>query len=297
MANPWLKLYSEFAFDEKMQMLDEKHQRRFIMLLCIRCRNTICHSDVTVTSAEMTECVMPSDEEISFILRVSLDEWLQTKAVFLAKNLIDESNHIVNWAKRQTAIKSSAERTRRYREKLKKEGLIAASQKGHRDVSETLDIDKELDKEGIEKVIQKEKRQKSVQQAKERESLFSLDSSETEGNPMGVKLDKNRQKVPDVNLPEWVPKQAWSDFVDHRQAMRKPMTPEAIRRNIHTLEKLKNEGHDLTAVIDRTIEMGYAGLFPLPEKPAMPERRKAAGNVPAQNFWEGIASGALQSSA
>ena len=74
MANPWFRLYAEFASDHKIQMMSEAFQRRFVMLLCLRCSN----GDVTL-----------QDEEVAFQLRISNDDWLETKASFVAKNLID----------------------------------------------------------------------------------------------------------------------------------------------------------------------------------------------------------------
>lgn len=104
MANQWFRLYSEFAHDPKIQRMSEALQRRFIMLLCIRCSN----DDVTL-----------QDEDVTFLLRISNEEWNETKAVFIAKNLIDESNNPVAWDKRQFASDSSAERVARHRAKKK----------------------------------------------------------------------------------------------------------------------------------------------------------------------------------
>ena len=39
MANPWLRMYAEFAHDPKVQMMLEVMQRRYIMLMCMRCSN------------------------------------------------------------------------------------------------------------------------------------------------------------------------------------------------------------------------------------------------------------------
>lgn len=104
MSNPWFRLYAEFASDHKIQMMPESYQRRYVMLLCLRCSN----GNVTL-----------QDEEIAFQLRISNDEWSQTKASFLVKNLIDEDNSIPAWDKRQFVSDSSAERVRRFREKKK----------------------------------------------------------------------------------------------------------------------------------------------------------------------------------
>lgn len=60
MANPWFRMYAEFATDPKVQMMSEADQRRFVMLLCLRCSN----DDVTL-----------HDDEVAFQLRISNDEW------------------------------------------------------------------------------------------------------------------------------------------------------------------------------------------------------------------------------
>ena len=104
MANPWFRLYSEFATDPKVQMMSEANQRRLIMLLCMKC----CNGDVTL-----------QDEEVAFQLRISNDEWAESKALFVSKNIIDNDNHPVAWDKRQFASDSSAPRVAKHRAKLK----------------------------------------------------------------------------------------------------------------------------------------------------------------------------------
>lgn len=94
-------MYSEFATDPKVQMLSESDQRRLTMLFCIR-----CNGDVTL-----------QDEEVTFLLRISNDEWLVTKSIFVAKGFINSDNEILNWDKRQFISDSSAERVARHRAK------------------------------------------------------------------------------------------------------------------------------------------------------------------------------------
>jgi len=105
MANAWFRLYAEFATDPKVQMLSESDQRRLVMLFCFR-----CNSDVTL-----------QDEEVTFLLRISNDEWQQTKALFIARGFIDESNEILNWDKRQFKSDTSKNRVNAYRERKKQE--------------------------------------------------------------------------------------------------------------------------------------------------------------------------------
>lgn len=103
---PWFRMYAEFATDPKVQMLSEVEQRRFVMLLCLRCSN----GDVTV-----------SDDEIAFQLRISSDDAKATKAVLVGKGLIDEAWQPTNWQKRQQPSDSSKSRVSAHRERKKQE--------------------------------------------------------------------------------------------------------------------------------------------------------------------------------
>ncbi len=104
MANPWLRLYAEFATDPKVQMMSEAYQRRYLMILCLRCSN----GPVTL-----------HDAEVAFQLRISDDEWMATKAVFLQKNLIADDNNPTSWDRRQFCSDSSAARVAAHRAREK----------------------------------------------------------------------------------------------------------------------------------------------------------------------------------
>lgn len=96
----WFRMYAEFASDPKVQMLSECYQRRYLMILCLRCSN----GDVTL-----------QDTEVAFQLRIDVTEWEKTKAVFVEKDMIDEHNQPTAWDKRQFASDSSAERVAKHR--------------------------------------------------------------------------------------------------------------------------------------------------------------------------------------
>lgn len=107
MANPWFRLYSEFAHDPKIQMLPEAMQRRYVMLLCLKC------SDTLETLHET---------ELAFQLRLDEAELLETKKLFISKNFIDKNWNILNWNKRQFISDSSTMRVRKHRNKKKQVG-------------------------------------------------------------------------------------------------------------------------------------------------------------------------------
>jgi hypothetical protein len=111
MANQWFRMYSEFATDAKVQMMSEVMQRRYLMLMCLRCSNTL---------------VTLQDEEIAFQLRIGNEELAETKALFIKKGFIDSGWNLLNWEKRQFASDSSAARVAKHRalqkEKQKSDG-------------------------------------------------------------------------------------------------------------------------------------------------------------------------------
>lgn len=99
MANPWFRLYSEFMHDPKVQRMEEKHQRRLVMILCMR-----CNGDVTLRN-----------EDVTFMLRISDAEWAESKSVFIEQGFINSDGEVLNWDKRQMASDSSRARVAKHR--------------------------------------------------------------------------------------------------------------------------------------------------------------------------------------
>ena len=100
----WFRLYHEFATDPKVQSMSEAMQRRLIMLMCLRCSNTL-------------ETLQ--EQDICFALRIDETELAATKALFVQKKFIDEHWAILQWDKRQKPSDSSTERVRKHREAQK----------------------------------------------------------------------------------------------------------------------------------------------------------------------------------
>lgn len=125
MANPWLRLYAEFAHDPKVQSMPEHFQRRLVMLFCLRC------SEVTATL---------SDEDLAFQMRISIDELTETKAVFIRKGFIDKDWTLRSWDKRQRVSDQSAARTRAYRARQSDAAIPS-----HVTASDALDTDSNTD--------------------------------------------------------------------------------------------------------------------------------------------------------
>ncbi|MGI9335760.1 MAG: DUF1376 domain-containing protein [Gammaproteobacteria bacterium] len=77
-------------------------------------------------------------------------------------------------------------------------------------------------------------------------------------------------------LPEGVSVDAWREWVHHRRELRKPLTERAARMALNTLERLEDELPE--AVIARSIQAGWTGLFP--DKRAPPGTALASAPAP-----------------
>ena len=104
MSNPWFRLYAEFANDPRIQMMAEAMQRRYVMLLCLRCSNRL---------------VTLHETEVAFALRVSDTDLAETKALFIDKGFIDSEWNLLNWEKRQFSSDSSTARVAAHRNRKK----------------------------------------------------------------------------------------------------------------------------------------------------------------------------------
>jgi hypothetical protein len=210
MANQWFRMYHEFADDPKVQRLSEVDQRRYVMLLCLRCKSDY------VTSRQRH-----SDEDVTFALRISDDEWQKTKVVLMQKELIDEHNEPVNWDKRQYPSDSSAARTRAYRERLKtSENVTVTSQKRHSDALET--------------------------------------ETETETETEEIKEKNNKKESPKILLSEFgVEGQLADDFIKHRNSKKAPITKTVLSGFNREAIKAKVSIHE---AIQLAIERGWIGF-------------------------------------
>ena len=136
MANPWFRLYSEFAHDPKIQMLSEAMQRRYVMLMCLRCSETLETLHET---------------EIAFQLRLSEAELIETKQLFISKNFIDKHWNLLNWDKRQFVSDSSTMRVAKHRNKKKQASNADVTLQKRPSNAIDTDTDTDTDKKQIQR--------------------------------------------------------------------------------------------------------------------------------------------------
>lgn len=71
------------------------------------------------------------------------------------------------------------------------------------------------------------------------------------------------------DLPDWLPAATWLDFVQHRKEKRLPVTSVGEKRILAKLKRLHDEGQNIQAVLDRSMELGYTGVFAVPAETAI----------------------------
>lgn len=80
------------------------------------------------------------------------------------------------------------------------------------------------------------------------------------------------------DLPDWLDKKTWEDWVQYRKEKKQKLTPISVKKQIKMLEENKS---DHVGIINQSIQNGWTGLFPL---------RKSAQNVlkPANDKYKGL---------
>jgi DNA-binding transcriptional regulator YhcF (GntR family) len=66
---------------------------------------------------------------------------------------------------------------------------------------------------------------------------------------------------PKFELPGWVPKQDWEDWLEVRKKKGAPETTRAFELNLSRLAEFQNRGHPPSEVLQLAIERGWTGLF------------------------------------
>jgi hypothetical protein len=116
MSNPWFRLYSEAVDDEKLRLLAFDDRWHFIAILC--CKN----NGILDTEPHLMR------RKVAVKLGLDLRELGEVSRRIAEVGLIDEETlQPIKWNDRQFKSDTSAERTRAYRDKLKR----------HRDVTVT----------------------------------------------------------------------------------------------------------------------------------------------------------------
>lgn len=147
---PWCRLYTEFAFDPKVQILAFEDQRHYVILLCLKGNGTL---DGASASKDYRERIVAKGLGLDPVAAV------EAKRRLMEGGLIDADWHPIKWESRQCkSDHSAAERKREQRNRDKERD-------GHDDVTtESRDshvLDKSRGDKSREEKIKKRRRASS----------------------------------------------------------------------------------------------------------------------------------------
>lgn len=80
-----------------------------------------------------------------------------------------------------------------------------------------------------------------------------------------AKKQKQRQAPSALTVPEWIPVDEWTGFLEVRKRLRAPNTDRALNGIIRELENLRARGFSPGKVLDQSTTRGWRGVFEIKE--------------------------------
>lgn len=132
-ALPWFRMYHEALDDEKLGLLAFEDRWHFVAILCLKCRGVLDSDD----DFEMLT------RKVALKMGLTCAELEKVSKRLARMGLIDaETYQPVAWEGRQMQSDTSADRTKAYRERMKRHSDVTVTVQ-----EEDTDTDKEVDKE------------------------------------------------------------------------------------------------------------------------------------------------------
>lgn len=98
--------------------------------------------------------------------------------------------------------------------------------------------------------------------AERRSNARSTDVQPTNNHkPITNNQIKERKPIVPAELPNWLNKTDWNDFVEMRKKLKKPMTDRAVKLMLSKLETMKNKGIDTSEVLQKSILANWSDVY------------------------------------
>ncbi len=226
MSMPWLRLWDRTLDLSKAQKLDGETFKGWMNLLMLANRQN-------------SRGKLPSQDEIAFSLRTDHATVRTLISSLLSAKLVDKRGqdlYMHDWEAWQPNEKTNAERAREWRNR----------QNGQAHDERSLErTDERLDERTLSAPRAPEQNRTEEEQIK------------TPPNP------RKRGKAAPVEFqePAWLPEPEWSEFKAMRRVHPKVKCPETMKAIIRELEKFREMGQDIRAVLAYSTMGGHAGVF------------------------------------
>lgn len=102
-----------------------------------------------------------------------------------------------------------------------------------------------------------------------------------------------KNKNEEIILPEWLSKELWEQFKEHRKIFKPKLSHQAEQLNLNKLIDLHNRGHDPKVIIEEAIAHGWKSFYEPKNKPTHPLKGKFSDKTiqNIENFKTFIAMG------
>jgi hypothetical protein len=231
----WFRLYSDITDNHKLRMLAFEDRWHFVAVLACNSAGLIKGDNEFL------------ERSLAVKLGVQLRELDEIKRRLMDVKLIDKSWKPIGWDERQYVSDSSANRTRKYREKQKLSKGVT-SPKRHSDVTVT-PPDTDTDTE------QKQKQKKQTVNWKEIQRRVAA---------LGV---------------DWL---LFREFLTTRQTLKARNTPYGLKVLLNKIEDLVTAGENATSMIEESNSNGWKTVYPAKRDRA---KQKSAVDLATDNDW------------
>jgi hypothetical protein len=96
-----------------------------------------------------------------------------------------------------------------------------------------------------------------------------------------------------MELPDWLPLDAWNGYVEMRKKKRAVMTPRAVGLRIKDLAAFRDNGEDIEKILDQSTANGWTDLYPLKERRTAPRQSPTFDNSRLGKHGQATANAAL----
>jgi hypothetical protein len=71
-----------------------------------------------------------------------------------------------------------------------------------------------------------------------------------------------KKQVQEVEIPDWIPVEAWSGYLEMRSVQKKPPTNYAVTLLLKKLNAYRQSGYELIAVLEQSIINNWIDVYP-----------------------------------
>lgn len=86
-------------------------------------------------------------------------------------------------------------------------------------------------------------------------------------------------------IPDWLPEEAWAEFIKMRKQIKRPMTPYAESLMKKRLRAMVDAGQDAQAVLDQSILNCWQNIYELKIEAPAAVAKPGLRVVPTPNWW------------